>query len=567
MNRLEQELSPYLNLWAEDSVNWYPWGREPFDRAAQEHKPMRISIGTTATADVHRGTGTAARLTERYFIPVQVDSEEHPDVAAMYAQAADLLVGRRELPLEVFTDETGTPFFATGPLREVELAGLLSGMALHRSSDPSAYARTAEIIKERLLHTAAPLPKAKSREELWETHFKQLQSQYDEENGGFGKGGKQLMPHELLFLLHYARYTGEPLPRQMAEHTLYHMALGGIRDHIGGGFFRRTTDPHWEQPLPEKRLIDQAWTLDVYTRAWQMTGTELFRRVALETADYVIRELRHGAGGFYTAQWSNEGFWLLDSEVVYSTLGQNDGNVFCRQYSIGDTPTVPNLYGGDEPYEDSVLLHDLRMKLYRKRLERGTPQRDDKVQTGENGIMIAALARAGRVLGIERYLTAAANAEEFLRSRLVSPTDLRRYYCHGAAAGDGVMGDFAGYAMGLLALYRCGCGTEYLTHAARLMARADALFSDHENGGWFLSRGDASLLIRPRQLWDRDLPSGWSIALRVLTELSREISHPGLRQRTARLLEDAASAARSGDCAYALTALFPAETPTNCVRR
>lgn len=567
MNRLQNELSPYLNRWAEDSIDWYAWGQEPFERAVKEHKPMRIAIGTTATADIHHGAGTVARLTERYFIPVQVDGEEHPDVAAMYSRAAALLIGREELPLEVFTDETGTPFFAAGPLREVELAGLLSGMVLNRSSTPDVYARTAEIIKQRLLHTAGPLPEPKEREFLWETHFKQLQSHYDEANGGFGHGAKQLLPHELLFLLHYARYTGEQLPRQMAEHTLYNMALGGIRDHIGGGFFRRTTDSHWLQPVPEKRLIDQAWMLDVYTRAWQMTGTELFRRVASETADFVIRELRHGAGGFYTAQWSEDGFWLLNDEIVYSTVGQNDGSVFCKQYSIGETPSVPHLYNGEDPQEDSVLLHDLRMKLYRKRLERSTPQRDDKVQTGENGIMIAALARAGRIFGVERYLTAAANAEEFLRSRLVSVTDLRRYYCHGAAAGDGFMADFAGYAMGLLALYRCGCGGDYLSHAARVMARADALFSDRENGGWFLSRGDAALPMRPRQLWDKDIPSGWSVALRVLTDLSREIPHPGLRQRTAQLLEDASRAARSGSCAYALTALFPSETPTNCVRR
>lgn len=556
MNRLQHELSPYLNRWAEDSINWYPWGREAFDQAAQEHKPMRIAIGTTATVARPHGTGTAARLTERYFIPVQVDGEEHPDVAAMYTRAAAMLIGRQELPLEIFTDEAGIPFFASGPLREVELAGLLSGMALNRSSDPAAYARTAAIMRERLLHTAGPLPEPKEREELWETHFKRLQSRYDEANGGFGREGKQLLPHELLFLLHYAHYTGESLPKQMAEHTLFNMALGGVRDHIGGGFFRGCTDSRWEQPIPEKRLIDQAWMLDVYTRAWQLTGTELFRRVAVETADYVIRELRHGAGGFYTAQWSEDGFWLLTDEMVYSTVGQNDGSVFCREYSIGETPCVPHLYNSENPSDDTVLLHDLRMKLYRKRLERGSLQRDDKVQTGENGIMIAALARAGRVLGIERYLTAAFHAEEFIRSRLVSPTDLRRYYCHGSAAGDGVMADFAGYAMGLLELYRCGCGAEYLSHGARVMARADALFSDHENGGWFLSRGDAALPMRPRQLWDRDVPSGWSVALRVLTELSREIGHPGLRQRTAQLLTDAARAARSGDCGYALTAFF-----------
>ena len=511
------------------SIQWLPWGPEAFTLAQASHKPMRIRIGTTACRTHPAGT-TAARLTERYFVPVQVDSEALPHVADLYCRAAAILTGSRSLPLEVFTDEQGRPFFAAGNLREVELAGLLSGIALHRSSDPHAYAHTADLVEQQLTDSPAP---------TWEQdddRFVRLQSQYDEANGGFGMGPKRLHPHDLLFLLHHAHCTGDPLPRQMAEHTLYNMALGGIRDHIGGGFFHCTEDPRWEQPVPLKQLTDQGWMLSVYTRAWQMTGTELFRRVAAETADFVIRELRHGAGGFYTAQWSHDGFWLLDEEFVYAALGQNDGSVFCREYSIGEPPSVPHLFNGDTPHEDSVLLHDLRMKLYRSRLQRGTPQRDDKLRTGENGIIIAALARAGRVLGVERYITAAANAEAFLRQRLVSPTDLRSHYCHGAAVGDGVMGDFAGYAMGLLELYRCGCGTEYLTHAARVMARADALFSDHDKGGWYICRGDGCLPLRP--LWQQttDAPSERSVALWVLRELAKELPHPGIKKRAAELL-------------------------------
>ena len=512
-----------------DSIQWLPWSPEAFALAQGSHKPMRIRIETAACYP-HPAGATAARLTERYFVPVQVDRDALPHVAALYSRAAALLTGPQPLPLEVFADEQGHPFFAAGQLREVELAGLLSGIALHRSSDPDAYAHTASAVLRQLKDTPAPTSESS------DDRFARLQAQYDEANGGFGKGAKHLRPHDLLFLLRYAHYTGEPLPRQMAEHTLYNMALGGIRDHIGGGFFHSTEDARWEQPLPEKRLTDQAWMLAAYTRAWQMTGTELFRRVAAETADFVIRELCHSAGGFYTAQWSHEGFWLLDADFVYTALGQNDGSVFCREYSIGETPSVPHLFNGDEPHEDSVLLHDLRMKLYRSRLQRGTPQRDDKIQTGENGIMLAALARAGRVLGVERYITAAANAEAFLRRRLVSPTDLRRYYCHGAAVGDGVMGDFAGYAMGLLELYRCGCGTEYLTHAARVMARADALFSDRDKGGWYVCRGDGCLPLRP--LWQQreDAPSDRSVALWVLAELAKELPHPSIKKRAAELL-------------------------------
>lgn len=559
MNRLQGELSPYLNCWESDAVDWYPWGQEAFARAAEEHKPMLITIGTTPDQSALRcDMGTVARLTERYFVPVQVDGQEHPDVAALYARASALLTGHGGTALEILADSSGNPFFAAGALREVELAGLLSGVALHWSSDASAYERVGEMMRERLRASGRVPTEGMTLDALRESHFGYLQSRFDHENGGFGGAEKRLLPHELLFLLRYARYTGETLPLKMAEQTLRAMALGAVRDQIGGGFFRGTSDARWERPIPEKRLIDQAWMLEAYTQAWRMTGSALYRRVAAETADFVIRELRHAAGGFYTAQWSEDGFYGLTDGEVRQVLGENDGSVFCRQYSLGQAPSVPHLFNGDAPEEDSLLLHDARMKLYRYRLQTGAPRRDDKVMLGHNGVMIAALARTGRLLGVERYLTAAANAEEFLRSRLVTPMDLRRYWCHGAVAGDGALEDFAGYAMGLHALYRCGCGGEYLRHAARVMARADALFSDHEDGGYFLTRGQRNLPVRPKQLWDGSVPSGWSMALMVLGRLSSELRHPGLHSRTQELRDYALRAARGCRCGYALTAMMEA---------
>ena len=557
MNRLQYELSPYLRRWQEDSVDWYPWGQEAFAKAVNEHKPMLISIGTTPDQGRMRcERGTVARLTQRYFVPVQVDGHELPDVAALYRQAAALLTGDTDCPLEVLTDSLGNPFYITAALREVELAGLLSGTALNWNSDASAYERIAEQVHRRLERLGASYGGAGERTQLLETHFKRLQSQYDEQNGGFGRGGKLLRPQAVLFLMRYYRYTGERTAREMALFTLRRMALGAIRDQIGGGFFHSTSDDRWEKPLFEKRLIDQAWMLDAYTRAYQMTGSELFRTVACEIADFVVRELRHAAGGFYTGQWSEDGHFLLTDLNVRKVLGDSDGSVFCRQYSIGENLTVPHLYNGDAPEEDTLLLHDLRMKLYRHRLERSRADRDEKVLMGWNGKMIASLARAGRVLGIERYLTAAVNAEEFLRSRLVEPTRLRRYWCHGAANGEGALEDYAGYAMGLYELYRCGCGGEYLRHAAKVMARSDALFSDWEHGGYFLTRGQQNLPVRPKQPWDTDVPSAWSVALQMLVRLAKEIPHPGLRSRTKEQMEYAAAVARSYDCGYALTAMM-----------
>ena len=560
MNRLVFELSPYLKCWGEDAIDWFPWGQEAFTKAQTEHKPMLISIGTTPDwKGMCCDHGTVARLTERYFIPVQVDSHEHPEVAALYRQAAELMTGYTNRPLSVLADSMGNPFYITAALREVELAGLLSGTALHWHSDSSAYERIGAQMTERLEEFAEGESEAQELNQLLEGHFQLLQSRFDQQNGGFGTEGKGLQPQSILFLLGYHRYTGDAVALQMAEFTLQRMAFGAVRDLIGGGFFHETLDDRWQRPVYEKRLIDQAWMLEAYVTAYRMTGNLLFRTVACEIADYVIRELRHPAGGFYTSQWAEDEHYLLTDAQVRKAVGDNDGSVFCRQYSIGESPTVPHLYNGEDPEEDSVLLHDLRMKLYRDRLERSRPLRDEKVLLGWNGIMIAGLARAGRVLGVERYLTAAANGEAFLRSRLVSTTQLRRYWCHGAVRGEGALEDYAGYALGLYELYRCGCGGDCLRNAAKIMARAEALFSDWERGGYFLTRGQWNLPVRPKQPWDGEIPSPWSVALQVLVRLSGEINHPGLRNRTKEQLAYASGVARKYDCGYALTALMEAK--------
>ena len=560
MNRLQYELSPYLRCWGEDSVDWYPWGQEAFTRAKNEHKPMLISIGTTPDwKQMCCNHGTVARLTERYFVPVQVDGQEYPEVAALYRCAAALMTGDTAQPLEVLADSEGNPFYITEALREVELAALLSGAALHWNSSPEVYEGVAASMRESLSQFSEVGASAGAPKQAAEKHFRWLQNRYDEENGGFGGEGKRLQPQSILFLLAYYRKTKEAEALKMAVHTLRQMALGSVRDLIGGGFFRGTIDVRWQKPIFEKRLIDQAWMLEAYISAYRLTGEELFRTVAAEVADYVIRELRHPAGGFFTSQWSEDGYYLLTDTHVRKTLGDNDGSIFCRQYSIGESLTVPHLYNGDTPEEDSLLLHDLRMKLYRYRLERSRPLRDEKVLLGWNGIMIGSLARAGRVLGVERYLTAAANGEAFLRSRLVSSLGLRRYWCHGAVRGEGTLEDYVGYALALLELYRCGCGGDCLRNAVKIMVRADALFSDREQGGYYMTRGQQYLPARPKQPWDTEVPSPCSIALQVLLHLSKEICHPGLRNRTKEQVEYALSVADRYDCGYALAAIMEAK--------
>lgn len=547
MNQTEQTVTP----------QWYPWCREAFEKAAEEHRPILLSVGSRcADAGSCRDDAMVMRIAQRYYVPIHIDAEELPGAAAVYGQASAMLAGQMEPPFAVIADHMGNPFFAMDDTSPVALSGVLSRVAMNWNSDSHSYERTAATVHQRMERLGQSVSNCTPSPRLWENHYKVLQSHFDETYGGFGDGAKYPMAQELLFLLAYHRCTGEEKALNMAAFTLQQIAFGAIRDHIGGGFFHCTTDNRWEKPKTQKYLTDQAWLLQAYVEAYARTGYEPFRVVAKELADFVIRELRCDEGGFYTAQWDAPEYYQLTDRRVRARLGENDGSVFCKQYCIGETPTMPHLFNGEQPEEDSLLLQDGRTQLYRSRLERGIVQRDERIFTGKNGVMIAALARAGRILGVERYLTAASDGEAFLAEHLRCGNDLQHYWRNGKVSGEAVLEDYAGYALGLYELYRCGCGQEYLRNAAKVMARADALFSDWNQDGYFLTRGNRNLPIRPKQFWEENEPSPQSIALKVLIDLAKDIPHPGLQKRAKEQMAYAAGASRSYACGYALAAMM-----------
>ena len=543
----------------QQTPQWYPWCAEAFARAEAEHKPILLFVGSRCE-DAHscKTDSTVSRIAQRYFIPIHLDASELPGAAAVYAQASELLNGYMEPPFAVVADHLGRPFFALRDASPVALSGTLSRIALHWNSDSGKYEQTSRLLQEKLEHLSGAVQSCSPHAQLWENHFKALQSRFDRENGGFGRGKKYPMPQELLFLLAYHRHTGDAKALAMACFTLIQLALGGIRDHLGGGFFHFTTDSRWEIPSTRKYLADQAWLLEAYARAYAQTGKDFFKDVARETADYVLRELRSEAGGFYAAQWAEASYYTLTDHRVRAQLGDNDGSIFCREYCIGETPTVPHLYNGKQPTRDSDVLRNCRTNLYRARLTKGGLQRDERIFTGANGVMIASLATAGRILGVERYLTAASDGEAYLREHLRSKGDLQHYSRRGKSSGQGTLGDYAGYALALDSLYHCGCGGEYLRSAVKVMTRADALFGDREQQGFFLTRDSRNLPVRPKQFWEELGPSDQSVALKVLVDLAGELPYPGLVRRAREQMDYAAGTARSFDCGYALTALMRA---------
>ena len=524
----------------EDILQWYDWGREAFDRAAGEGKPMRIVIDRGETVRSRGGKGTVGRLTARYFVPVCVDGAAFPEVAEAYRMASAMLTGRNALPLEVLADSSGVPFFAAGAPGEAELAGLLSSVALHWMGDGAVYEETAALLRRQLDEEASPTATMTLRE-IGEGYLRTLLERCAE--------NEPLQPQDLLFLFTYAKRTGERVLLDGAERALLQLCMGPRWDHIGGGFYAADALGY------EKRLSDQSWMMEVLLSAVNITGRSVYKKLLGETADFVIRELRHECGGFCEGVVCKQGNFLTADRVA-AVVGEEVALDFCAAYGVGAAPSLPYWVGGSAV--GGKALHELRMKLYRDRLQRGGASMQEKILLGQNGLMIAALAKAGRTLGVHRYLTAAVGAEEFLRSRMVAPPDLRRYYCRGKVAGEGALEDYGGYAMGLYELYRCGCGEEYLCHSGRVMARGDALFSDHDRSGYFLGRDGGNLPVRPKLYAGEGLPCGWSVALGVLVKLAREIRHPGLRRRVRQLVEHGTAMAEQQPCGYALSVMLEA---------
>ena len=572
-NRLKTEGSPYLQMHGENPVDWYPWGDEAFAAAREQDKPMLISIGYSACHWCHVIASESfsdpdlAAVANRFFISVKVDREEHPAVDAVYMNACQLITGRGGWPLNVFATPEGKPFFAFTYLPKDRLTELLAYMAMSWHQDRSGCVRAAETVTEQLEKYSHATYPARPRAKMWDNCYQRLAAGYDREWGGFGPAPKFPTPQNLLFLLEYHRYTGDPAALEMAEHTLQQMYRGGIFDHIGGGFCRYSTDEKWLVPHFEKMLYDNALMLYVCAEAYGRTGSALYRTMGERTADYVLRELRSPGGGFFASQNADsegvEGkYYLFTPEEVRSVLGDNDGAVFCRTYGITEEGnfeggSIPSLLDAPDFADDTDLLREMRMKLYRRRLERSRLDRDEKVLSGWNGLMIAALARAGRVFGREKYLDAAVAGEAFLREQLTHRGGLLRRWRDGEARFEATLDDYAACAWALTELADAGCGEEYLLAARTLADRAETLFADTVHGGYYLcSDADVHLPVRPKEVWDGACPSGNAMLLFVLLRLLEQGGDRDLRRRALAQMAFMAGAAGSYDCPFALTAMM-----------
>jgi hypothetical protein len=549
-NRLIGETSPYLLQHAHNPVDWYPWGPEALERARAEDKPILLSVGYAACHWCHvmahesfEDPETAAQM-NRDFVCVKVDREERPDLDGIYMDAVQAMTGQGGWPMTVFLTPEGGPFYAGTYYPKVDRPGMpsfrrvLAAVADAWAQRRDDVRRQGDQVVQVLAAQAGALGgegDGQLTEDTLRQAFDGLRGAFDATWGGFGGAPKFPQPMTLEFLLRCSR-RGYDGALDMVRLTLDRMAAGGIFDQVGGGFHRYSTDGRWLVPHFEKMLYDNAQLVRLYTHAWQLTGDDRYRRVATRTADYLLRELRHPDGGFFSSQDADsegvEGRFFVWS---FDELAAIAGEPLARH--LGATPEG-NWEGTNvlwTPRADEALEAELAAavpELFEAREARVHPATDDKVLAAWNGLAVTALAEAARTFGEPRYLDAALSAAAFVLEHLTDDNGrLLRSWREGRQGGPGYLDDHACVADACLTLYETTFDLRWLRQARRLAQAMVELFADPDGDGFYQTGRDAEqLVVRPRELFDNAVPAGSSVAADVLQRLGRLTATPDWEQ-------------------------------------
>ncbi len=563
MNRLAHETSPYLRQHADNPVDWYPWGDEALTKAREEQKPILLSIGYSTCHWCHvmahesfEDPEIAAQMNAS-FVSIKVDREERPDIDSVYMTFTQALTGQGGWPMTVFLTPDLEPFYAGTYFPPTDQHGrpgfprLLASIEQAWRDQREQVVQSAATITERI-RTASDSMAVRGgtiSAVALGTAFDALRNSFDAVNGGFGGAPKFPTATTFEFLLWYhAGVSGDDAPPSALDivtTTLTRMAHGGIYDHLGGGFARYSVDAQWLVPHFEKMLYDNAQLARVYLHAWQLTDDPLYERIARETLDYLLREMRDDAGGIYAAQDADsegiEGkFFVWTVEEIDAALGTDEGALFRAVFAVTPEgnfrdPHHPDLVGrnvlsrprpleeiaaerGIDLVELTARVQELTTRMFEVREQRVHPSRDDKVIASWNGLALSAFAEAARILDDARYREAAAGIAGFLRERMWDGSRLLHVYAGGAAKVDGQLDDYANVGLGAIDLYRTTGDLDLLAWAAQLLEAAIERFHDDEAGGFFESPSDGEeLILRPKPFFDVPTPSGnGSIALLAL---------------------------------------------------
>ncbi|MBD3288667.1 DUF255 domain-containing protein [candidate division KSB1 bacterium] len=562
-NKLIHETSPYLLQHAHNPVNWYPWDEEALERSATENKPIFLSIGYSACHWCHVMEKESfedediARILNEHFINIKVDREERPDIDEIYMTAVQLMNQHGGWPLSVWLTPDRKPFFGgtyfppEDRMGRMGFKNLLKRITeLWQQKNEDLLNSADEIAKH--LHT---VNKAKSSDfeidpQVWDQAFSEAEKNYDPQFGGFGHAPKFPQAIELSFLMRYYFHTAQKQALDIAESSLRGMMYGGIRDHIGGGFHRYSTDRHWLVPHFEKMLYDNALLTIAYLEAFQLTGHHSYADTAAGILDYVLHEMAAPEGGYYSSQDADsegqEGkYFVWSRQEVESILNKQVARIFCDFYGVtknGNWDGVNILHQrrtvemvardyNMSPENLHSQLEQARQTLLSARQRRIPPDTDDKILTAWNSLMISAMCKGYQVLADEKYLRSAETSVQFIFQNLYKKEKLLRSYRSGQSKFDAYLSDYAFLTAALLDLYETTFDMDYLQHAFSLNDRMIDKFWDQKASGFYFTAHDhEQLLIRSRKAHDSAVPSGNSVAISNLLRIAAFQGNDRFRQ-------------------------------------
>jgi len=579
-NALIHSSSPYLLQHARNPVDWYEWGERAFAVAKEEDKPIFLSVGYSTCHWCHvmaresfEDDGIAEILNE-HFVSVKLDREERPDIDQIYMTYVQAInQGRGGWPMSVFLTPEREPFYGGTYFPRDRFAGLLQAMAKawKEQRDEIEKASAQAVGGLRQMAASNELSGDLHRSGVMRLLTAELGEAYDKEYGGFGRAPKFPRPVSLIALLHHhyrspGRKMGEKASA-MATGTLRAMAMGGMYDHLGGGFHRYSVDRFWHVPHFEKMLYDQGQLAEAYAIAAIATGDDYYARVAADVCDYVIRDLTHEDGGFFSAEdadsrvdhdaeeYAEGAFYVWKKAEILEVLGEEEGALICEFFGVEADGNAPD---GSDPMREfvgeNILIqrrgipefaanHDLEPETWRERLaaaraalferreQRPRPHLDDKVLTAWNGLMIAGMARTHLVTGEAKYRDAARAAAAFVRERLYDPEtgNLYRVWRDGRGETPGFAVDYAFLVAGLIDCYQADPDPVWLRWAVELQDRMNEAFWDDANHGWYETMGrDETVIVRIKEGYDGAEPSANSIAAQNCVRLAHLVDREDL---------------------------------------
>ncbi len=570
-NHLRNEKSPYLLQHATNPVQWYAWSKEAFARAKAEDKPVFLSIGYSTCHWCHVMAHESfeneevARVLNEIFICIKVDREERPDIDHIYMEVCQILTRSGGWPLTIMMTPDQQPFFAATYLPPHSGAGRIGLIELSRQikklwdNEREKVLKAAHQITQVIQEPPTEGRAGNMSSAQFHKAFASFEERFDKSHGGFGTTPKFPSPQNLTFLLHYWQATKHQPALEMVEKTLTHMSMGGIYDHLGFGFHRYATDADWKLPHFEKMLYDQALIANTLLDAFMATGNKDYAVVAEQVFSYVIRDLKSAQGAFFSAEDADsegeEGKFYLwrqgeideiltkEQAALFNKVfnvqpggnyreernGQFTGrNILFRKKSIKDLASTLKI----APSKLNQLLGSARKTIYKERLKRIPPFKDDKILTDWNGMMIAALARGSWILKKPQFLKAAAKANHFLWTHMTGQgkTLMHRYRLSEGGI-PGFLDDYVFYISGLLELYQASFDPQYLDQALQLTDTTLDQFMDKTTGGfYFNSRHGETLISRQKKIYDGATPSANSAMIINLIKLGRITGNSGYKK-------------------------------------